>query len=79
MSSRAVKPITNQPTLDLDPFTGVKINHCSIMYDKCFNDRYSYFYIFTCKSFLNIITSKWRKLCRAALMAMTVACNDCNQ
>ena len=31
MSSRAVKPITNQPTVDLDPFTGVKINHCSII------------------------------------------------
>ena len=22
---------TNQPTVDLDPFTGVKINHCSII------------------------------------------------
>ena len=44
------------------------------------SDIYSYYYIFTCKSFFfNIITSKWRKLCRAALKAMTVACNDCNQ
>ena len=67
-------------SVDLDPYTGLKINYCSIMCMTKASMTYTVTFIYLHASlFLNIITSKWHKLCRAALMAMTVACNDCTQ